>query len=263
MPQRRNRRPLTEAERDARRHADRERVEQAARELLTTDGWQRWIRVRASNGLSRYSLRNQWLIALECHVRGITPTYIAGFRAFLALNRCVRKGEKAIKILAPVAVKQRDDTGDDTGEKRIFFRAVPVFDVSMTTRCPASNRCRSRPPRSQSRATATATCSRRCGSSAASSATASSSVCSSRGARRLVRREAQGDRDRSWARQPPGPDARPRARARPRGRLRPVRARASRSARRLRHLRRLLLRRPRRRRRVDPLHRRLGRRRRT
>jgi hypothetical protein len=53
------RKPLTEAEREARRKADRERLEQAARALLTTDGWQRWIKVRASNGLSRYSLNNQ------------------------------------------------------------------------------------------------------------------------------------------------------------------------------------------------------------
>ena len=54
---------------------------------------------------------------------------MAGFRAFLALNRCVRKGQSAIKILAPVAVRQRDDTGEETGEKRIFFRTVPVFDT--------------------------------------------------------------------------------------------------------------------------------------
>jgi N-terminal domain of anti-restriction factor ArdC len=88
--------------------------------------------VRATNGLSRYSLRNQWLIAIDCHARGITPTYVAGFRAFLALNRCVRKGEKAIRILAPCAVKQRDNAGENTGETRIFFRTVPVFDVAMT-----------------------------------------------------------------------------------------------------------------------------------
>ena len=135
MPKR-TRRRLTQAQRDARRQADRERIEQAARALLTTDGWQRWIRVRATNGLSRYSLRNQWLIACECHARGITPTYVAGFRAFLALNRCVRKGEAAIRILAPVAVKQRDDDGEETGEKRIFFRTVPVFDVSQTDPLP-------------------------------------------------------------------------------------------------------------------------------
>ena len=136
MPGRRAHRPLTEAEHDARRQADRERLEQAARALLTTDGWQRWIRVRATNGLSRYSVRNQWIIALDCYRRGITPTYVAGFRAFLALNRCVRKGETAIKILAPVPAKERDDSGEETGKKRIFFRTVPVFDVSMTETLP-------------------------------------------------------------------------------------------------------------------------------
>jgi hypothetical protein len=114
MSRRFNHRPLGEAERDARRQADRERVEQSARALLASDGWQRWIRVRATNGLSRYSLRNQWPIAIECHARGITPTYVAGFRAFLALNRCVHQGEKAIRILAPVAVKQRRRTAPAT-----------------------------------------------------------------------------------------------------------------------------------------------------
>jgi antirestriction factor ArdC-like protein len=132
----RPRRRLTEAERDARRQADRARMEQAARALLTSEGWQRWIRVRATNGLARYSLRNQWLIACECHARGITPTYAAGFHAFLGLNRCVRKGEAAIRILAPVAVKERDEEGQETGEKRVFFRTVPVFDVSQTDPLP-------------------------------------------------------------------------------------------------------------------------------
>jgi hypothetical protein len=137
----RTRRHLSEADRDARRQADRERIEQAGRALLTSEGWQRWIRVRATNGLSRYSLRNQWLIACECHARGITPTYIAGFRAFLSLNRCVRKGETAIRILAPVAVKQRDDDGEETGEKRIYFRTVPVFDTLSRDRCWRARSC--------------------------------------------------------------------------------------------------------------------------
>jgi hypothetical protein len=45
--------------------------------LLTTEGWRRGIRVRASNGLSRYSVGNQWLIPIDCHARGITTTYVA------------------------------------------------------------------------------------------------------------------------------------------------------------------------------------------
>jgi hypothetical protein len=146
MARRFNRKPLTDAERDARRKADRDRLEQAARALLTTEGWQRWIKVRASNGLSRYSVSNQWLIAIECHARGITPTYVAGFRAFLELNRCVRKGSKAIRILAPVTVKHRDEHDAETGEKKVFFRTVPVFDVSMTDPMPGKEPVPLAPP---------------------------------------------------------------------------------------------------------------------
>ncbi len=135
MARRSNHKTRTDAERDARRSSDRERIEQAARALLTSEGWRRWIKVGAGNGLSRYSLRNQWLIAIDCHARGITPTYVAGFRAFLDLNRCVRKGEQAIRILAPVAVKQRDEHGHETGEKKLFFRTVPVFDTLSRDRC--------------------------------------------------------------------------------------------------------------------------------
>ncbi|UTI64885.1 ArdC family protein [Paraconexibacter antarcticus] len=146
MPRRPTRTPLTDAERDARRAADRDRLEQAARALLTTDGWQRWIKVRGTNGLARYSVSNQLLIAVDCWSRGITPTYVAGFRAFLDLNRCVRKGSKAIKILAPCPVKQRDRSGENTGEKRIFFRTVPVFDVCMTDPLPGKDPVPLQPP---------------------------------------------------------------------------------------------------------------------
>ena len=125
-------RQLTDQERDERREKDRERLENAARELLTSEGWARWVRVRGSNGLGRYSVRNQWLISAEAARRGITPTYVAGFRAWLALNRVVAKGSKAIYILAPVTVKDRDAGADEGSEKRTFFRAVPVFDVSQT-----------------------------------------------------------------------------------------------------------------------------------
>ena len=97
------------------------------------------------------------MIALDCAARGITPTYVAGFRAFLDLKRSVRKGEKAIRILAPVTIKQRDTDGQDTGETKTFFRTVPVFDVSMTDPSLAASPFRSLRRRSRSPATATAT----------------------------------------------------------------------------------------------------------
>ena len=69
---------------------------------LSSEGWQRWVRVRSTNGLSRYSFGNQLLIAMQRP----DATYVAGFRAFLELNRCVRKGERAIRILAPMSVRR-------------------------------------------------------------------------------------------------------------------------------------------------------------
>ena len=56
------------------------------------------------------------------------------FRAFLALNRCVRKGERAIWILAPITIRDRhaDDDRDSEGEgegRRTFVRSVPMFDT--------------------------------------------------------------------------------------------------------------------------------------
>jgi hypothetical protein len=132
-------RKLTDGERAARRRADHDRLEQAARELLSSEGWQRWVKVRSTNGLARYSFGNQLLIAMQCP----DATYVAGFRAFLQLNRCVRKGERAIRILAPMGVRDREHQADvqlregaSEQQRRTVFRAVPVFDVSQTDALP-------------------------------------------------------------------------------------------------------------------------------
>jgi hypothetical protein len=46
----------TEQGREQRRARDRERLKVAAEQLLTSEGWQRWVGVRARTGLARYSL---------------------------------------------------------------------------------------------------------------------------------------------------------------------------------------------------------------
>jgi hypothetical protein len=141
-------RKLSDAQRAQRREADRNRLEQAARALLTSDGWQRWIRVRATNGLARYSFGNQLLIALQRP----DATYVAGFRRFLELNRCVRRGERAIRILAPMTVATRHvdediKSGDgDVPSKRTVFRAVSVFDVAQTDPLPGKEPVPLQPP---------------------------------------------------------------------------------------------------------------------
>ena len=106
------RRRLSEAEREQRRNAERERVKEAAEQLLTSEGWQRWVRARSM--FRRYSAHNCMLIALEFHLRGIEPEPVAGFRAWLKLGRCVRKGERGIRIAARVTPKKTEPGAEQT-----------------------------------------------------------------------------------------------------------------------------------------------------
>lgn len=138
-------RRLTEAERAERRRHDRERLARAAQELLTSDGWQRWVRVRAM--FHSYSAGNCMLIAWQCHERGIVPERVAGFRTWLKLGRCVRKHEKALRILAPVTVTERDEQGEKTGERRVFFKTAFVFELSQTEPLPGIEPVSLDPPR--------------------------------------------------------------------------------------------------------------------
>jgi hypothetical protein len=125
MPKSRSRR--SEQEREQRRTQDRERLKQAAEQLLESGGWQRWVRARARNGLARYSVSNLCLILLA----NPEASFVAGFKAWLELGYRVRQGQRAIRIFAPMPVKPKqpvDSENDDHG--RVLFRVVPVFDRS-------------------------------------------------------------------------------------------------------------------------------------
>jgi antirestriction protein ArdC len=116
----------TTAARDERREQARQAIKQAAAELLSEDGFRRWIEVRSR--FHRYSMGNTLLIASQRP----GATQVAGYKSWQKLGRQVRKGEKAIRILAPIVVKKRDE---ETGEERravVGFRGTCVFDVSQT-----------------------------------------------------------------------------------------------------------------------------------
>ena len=90
-------------------------------------GLQRWVRARARNGLARYSVSNLCLILLA----NPHASFVAGFKAWLELGYCVRKGEHAIWIFAPMPPRRHnsDPTAEgDEEQRRVLFRAVPVFD---------------------------------------------------------------------------------------------------------------------------------------
>ncbi len=91
-----------------------------------SDRWKEWLRWCRS--FYSYSVNNQFLIAMQAP----HATQVAGYRAWQSKDRQVRKGERGIRILAPMS---RTSTDDATGDKtpRIFgFRAVTVFDISQT-----------------------------------------------------------------------------------------------------------------------------------
>ena len=137
--------PQTEAQREQRRAKDRERLKQAAEQLLSSEGWQRWVRARASNGLARYSLTNQLLVALQSDGRA---TFVAGFKQWLAMDYCVKRGERAIRIMAPMTVKARDrQTGEDDGETVTLFKAVPVFSQEQVAPLESGDPVPLEPPR--------------------------------------------------------------------------------------------------------------------
>ena len=102
------RRQLSESEREERRPRDRERLEAAARELQSSEGWTRWVKVRRTNGLARYSVNNTLLIAMQATVKGIDPSFVCGYRRWSELGYQVRKGEKAIAITHHAADRFRD-----------------------------------------------------------------------------------------------------------------------------------------------------------
>lgn len=119
------RRTYTEAERQEARERQRLQVEASVRALLTSDGWRRWAETRAT--FHDYSMGNCMLIALQRP----DATQVAGFKAWQQLGRQVRKGERAIRIMAPMVVKDRE-APENEDATRVLFRSVPVFDIGQT-----------------------------------------------------------------------------------------------------------------------------------
>lgn len=76
-----------------------------------------------------YSFGNVMAIAMQRP----DAVRVAGFHAWKDLGRNVKKGEKAIRILAPLAGKDKDEAAGGELKSRVYgFRGVCVFDISQT-----------------------------------------------------------------------------------------------------------------------------------
>ena len=136
----------------ARRTAERERVEEACRALLSSDGWRRWVRARSA--FHSYSLNNQLLIVLQSP----NATRVAGFHTWRKLGRQVRKGEREHPHPRapphPRVRPQRERHADQPGRRGqeraakqlIGYRSVGVFDLSQTDPIPGADPLPLEPP---------------------------------------------------------------------------------------------------------------------
>jgi hypothetical protein len=102
------------------------KLEAGVESLRTSEGWAKWLTFQAS--LYRYSWNNCMLIAMQLPVASV----VMGYRAWQDKGRQVKKGEKAIRILAPCFKKVADKETGKEESKLVYFRCVPVFDVSQT-----------------------------------------------------------------------------------------------------------------------------------
>lgn len=90
-------------------------------ELRSSEAWRRMLEVQAR--FHRYSASNLLMIYLQRP----DATQVAGYRQWQHLGRQVRKGEKAIRIFAPMTRK------DEDGERKLIgFKMVSVFDYAQT-----------------------------------------------------------------------------------------------------------------------------------
>jgi len=106
-------------------------LQDSLHELVTSEDWQRALSVAAR--FHDYSFANTRLIWAQSIARGLTPSRVAGYRAWQDLGRQVRKGERGLQILAPVVRKVTPDTPEEEEERRVVgFRVVHVFDIAQT-----------------------------------------------------------------------------------------------------------------------------------
>lgn len=119
-----------------------ERLEKGIEDLFQSENYKNYLLTMSK--FTSYSLNNTLLIAMQKP----DATTVAGYTTWKSLGRQVKKGEKAIQILAPIIYKKkREDEGeeDDKASARrdkalsretekilVGFKVVNVFDISST-----------------------------------------------------------------------------------------------------------------------------------
>jgi len=103
------------------------RLTEGVTTLVTSARWRQWLDVQSR--FHHYSFNNTLLILLQRP----DATVVAGCGAWRKLGRCVRRGEKAIWILAPMVARPKAaDPAEPEPRELRGFKPVPVFDLAQT-----------------------------------------------------------------------------------------------------------------------------------
>ena len=110
-----------------------EKLEQGITELFDSEQYRAYLNVMTK--FHTYSFNNCMLILLQKP----EATCVAGYKSWEKnFNRNVRRGEKAIKILAPIkhtrTMTVEDEDGNEVEKQSTFYtyKPVSVFDISQT-----------------------------------------------------------------------------------------------------------------------------------
>src|SRR5215212_314462 len=104
-------------------------LEQSFAAIQDSDTFRAYLVAQAK--FHHYSFGNVLLILAQRP----DATRVAGYRTWQSLDRHVKKGEKAIRIIAPAYYIRREvdsQTGEDVERQVTFFRSASVFDYSQT-----------------------------------------------------------------------------------------------------------------------------------
>ena len=98
-------------------------LKDGTKKVYESESYQTYL--KTASRFHQYSYRNTMLIWMQ----DPSATLVAGYRKWQELGRQVRKGEKAIRILAPMKRLNRDEEDDSQVH---YFRAISVFDIRQT-----------------------------------------------------------------------------------------------------------------------------------
>lgn len=103
-------------------------LQEGVNQVYETDQWKLYLKVMSR--FHTYSSANTILIYKQKR----DATYVAGYQTWKnKFKRYVKKGEKAIHILAPVHKVVEEDKEGEKKYRIIGFRPVNVFDISQTS----------------------------------------------------------------------------------------------------------------------------------